>query len=164
MTWVVVQKQAHDLVVSTYGRGFYIMDDITPLEQGVMESAVHARRCWWRRALPFATRAGHGASSASGWPSVPKAPVQLEVLDAKGALVREACRDVTGHAGLNRVAWDMHYEPPRLVALRTTPPENPHIWEEPRFQNEDTRADHALGPGAGRSRPHRGARALTRCG
>ena len=34
----------------------------------------------------------------------------------------------------------MHYPPPRLVALRTTPPENPHIWEEPRFQGQDTRS------------------------
>jgi len=33
----------------------------------------------------------------------------------------------------------MRYPPPRLVALRTTPPENPHIWEEPRFQGQDTR-------------------------
>ena len=43
------------------------------------------------------------------------------------------------HAGLNRVSWDLRYEPPRLVALRTTPPENPHIWEEPRFRGQDTR-------------------------
>ena len=33
VTWVVVQKQAHDVVLSTYGRGLYILDDITPLEQ-----------------------------------------------------------------------------------------------------------------------------------
>jgi hypothetical protein len=46
----------------------------------------------------------------------------------------------TGNAGLNRIAWNMRYEPPRLVALRTTPPENPHIWEEPRFEHQDTRA------------------------
>ena len=39
VSWVVVQKQAHDVVVSTYGRGMYIMEDITPLEQGVMETA-----------------------------------------------------------------------------------------------------------------------------
>jgi hypothetical protein len=26
-----------------------------------------------------------------------------------------------------------------MVALRTTPPQNPHIWEEPRFQNAQTR-------------------------
>src|SRR5260370_27636880 len=33
VSWIVVQKQFHDLVVSTYGRGFYILADITPLEQ-----------------------------------------------------------------------------------------------------------------------------------
>src|SRR5579863_10411552 len=33
VSWEVVQKHFHDLVVSTYGRGLYILDDITPLEQ-----------------------------------------------------------------------------------------------------------------------------------
>ena len=60
------------------------------------------------------------------------------MLDAKGALVAKL-PPVTGHAGLNRIAWDMRYAAPRLVALRTTPPENPHIWEEPRFQGQETR-------------------------
>jgi photosystem II stability/assembly factor-like uncharacterized protein len=31
--WLTVQEHFHDLVVGTYGRGFYILDDITPLEQ-----------------------------------------------------------------------------------------------------------------------------------
>ncbi len=35
----------------------------------------------------------------------------------------------------------MHYEGPRTVALRTTPPENPHIWEEPRFNPNGTPQD-----------------------
>jgi hypothetical protein len=33
VSWLVVQKQHHDVVVSTYGRGLYILDDVTPLEQ-----------------------------------------------------------------------------------------------------------------------------------
>src|SRR5207249_3994025 len=33
VSWVDVQPRFHDLVVSTYGRGFYILDDISPLEQ-----------------------------------------------------------------------------------------------------------------------------------
>src|ERR1043165_7122079 len=44
-----------------------------------------------------------------------------------------------GRAGLNRFTWDLRYDPPRLVGLRTTPQENPNIWEEPRFQGQDTR-------------------------
>ncbi len=35
--------------------------------------------------------------------------------------------------------WDLHYDPPTLIALRTTPPDNPQIWEEPRFRGQDTR-------------------------
>ena len=31
--WLVVQEHFNDLVVGTYGRGFYILDDITPLQQ-----------------------------------------------------------------------------------------------------------------------------------
>jgi hypothetical protein len=43
------------------------------------------------------------------------------------------------HAGLNRVNWDLRWDPPRLVQLRTTPTDNPHIFEEPRFRGQDTR-------------------------
>ena len=33
VSWIDLQPRFHDLVVSTYGRGFYILDDIAPLEQ-----------------------------------------------------------------------------------------------------------------------------------
>jgi len=35
--WLTVQERFHDLVVATYGRGFWILDDITPLEQFTSE-------------------------------------------------------------------------------------------------------------------------------
>jgi DNA-binding FrmR family transcriptional regulator len=44
-----------------------------------------------------------------------------------------------GATGINRTGWDLHYDPPKLVELRTTPEDNPHIWEEPRFQGKDSR-------------------------
>ena len=31
--WLTIQEHFNDLVVSTYGRGFWILDDITPLQQ-----------------------------------------------------------------------------------------------------------------------------------
>jgi len=67
-----------------------------------------------------------------------KSPIQLEILDAKGAVIRKQML-TAGHPGLSRTSWDMRHEAPRLVALRTTPVENPHIWEEPRFDKADTR-------------------------
>src|SRR5439155_14026823 len=66
-----------------------------------------------------------------------RGPVRISILDSENKVIREL--RTVGRSGLNRVPWDLRYEPPHLVALRTTPPENPHIWEEPRFQNAETR-------------------------
>ncbi len=138
VSWVVVQKRAHDLVVSTYGRGIYVMEDITPLEQGVMEPShsepvtLVAPRPAWRMVR------GPRELLAYKLAAAPKDPVQVEIFDAKGLLVRKLASP-PANAGLNRTAWDLHYDPPRMVALRTTPPENPHIWEESRFDKKDTR-------------------------
>lgn len=139
VSWIVVQKDYHDLVVSTYGRGFYIMDDLTPLEQGVMEPDAVAESAKLVAPRPAFRIVRGGQALFSYWMKSPAArPVEFEVLDPAGAVVRKWTAG-TGRAGLNRVRWDLRYEPPRTVALRTTPPENPHIWEEPRFQGKDTR-------------------------
>ena len=36
--WLAVQEHFNDLVVGTYGRGFWILDDVTPLEQLTTQS------------------------------------------------------------------------------------------------------------------------------
>jgi hypothetical protein len=68
----------------------------------------------------------------------PDDPVVIAILDARGETVATLLPD-TVQPGLNRVDWDLRWEPPLPVVLRTTPPENPHIWEEPRFQGAQTR-------------------------
>ena len=64
VSWIVVQKQAHDLVVSTYGRGLYIMEDITRLEQGRLEPNAAAAASQPRPAFREA-RAGSAQFSTS---------------------------------------------------------------------------------------------------
>ena len=59
------------------------------------------------------------------------------VTDASGAVVRTL--KAKGRAGLNRVTWDLRYDGPEQVALRTLPPDNPHIWDEARFKGKTTR-------------------------
>jgi photosystem II stability/assembly factor-like uncharacterized protein len=137
VSWIVVQPQAHDLVLSTYGRGIYIMEDITPLEQGLMEQPPTTARLVAPRPAYRQVRAARAVLSYF-LKEPAKAPIQVEFVDAKGAPVNRITIGA-GKAGLNRFVWDMRYDPPRQVALRTTPPENPHIWEEPRFQNQQTR-------------------------
>jgi hypothetical protein len=116
------------------------MDDITPLEQGLMEPNAVTESAKLGAPRP-AYRVVRGSQAQfSYWLKAPAAKaIEFEILDAKGAPVRKLTVGA-GRAGLNRARWDMRYDAPRKIALRTTPPENPHIWEEPRFQGQDTRA------------------------
>jgi photosystem II stability/assembly factor-like uncharacterized protein len=140
VSWIEVQKQAHDVVVSTYGRGFFIMEDITPLEQGLMEPNAVTETARLAAPRPAYRIVRGGRADLSFLLKAPaQKPVEIEIADAKGAMVRKLTVGA-GRAGLNRTTWDLRYEAPRPVALRTTPPENPHIFEEPRFQGQDTRA------------------------
>jgi photosystem II stability/assembly factor-like uncharacterized protein len=137
VSWIAVQKQFHDVVVSTYGRGLYVLDDITPLEQVTPSTTDAAARLFTPRPAYRWTRSARALVNYS-LKATPRDPVQLDILDGSGTLVRRL-RQPAARAGINRVRWDMRYEPPHLVALRTTPPENPRIWEEPRFRGQDTR-------------------------
>ena len=140
VSWIVVQKQAHDLVVSTYGRGLYIMEDITPIEQGIMEGAATAPAVQFIAPRPAYREARGGRAQISYvLKAAPKDPPQLEFLDSGGTVISRIAQ-AAGRPGLNRVFWDMRYqEGAHMVALRTTPPADPHIWEEPRFQGAPTR-------------------------
>jgi hypothetical protein len=64
--------------------------------------------------------------------------VKVEVLDAGGQVIRTLRQ--AGRVGLNRATWDLRYDGPRQVELRTIPPDNPRIWDEPRYKNKTTRA------------------------
>ena len=135
VTWIEVQKRAHDVVVSTYGRGLYILRDITTLE--------HDDRTSTSASLLYAPRNGvreARSGSADFIYSMPEGvtgQVQFEILDQSGKTIRTW--SVPSRAGLNRVSWDLRSDGPRQVALRTIPPDNPQIWEEARFKGRDTR-------------------------
>jgi hypothetical protein len=138
VSWAVVQKQAHDLVVSTYGRGIYILDDITPLEQ--MAKGVGSDTSVSLFAPRQAMRILGGGRAYVNYQlkNAPKGAVRATIVDENGKVVREMA-STGSRQGLNRISWDMHYDPPQLIALRTTPDENPHIMEEPRFRGADSR-------------------------
>jgi len=134
---MVVQKNFNDLVVGTYGRGFWIMDDITPLQQltdEVLKADIHL----------FKPRHAYRLHSIAGGPSVmpqasinyylketPKGEVTVTILDEKGNLVNTLRGPK--RPGINRVVWDLRHNGARQAKLRTKPPGNPHVVEEKRF-------------------------------
>ncbi len=135
VTWIEVQKAFHDVVVSTYGRGIYILDDVTPLEQMAMNKTDAPVILYKARSTYRLTSGGRAFVNFRL-----KAPARVEVkiLTSDGKLVREY-KAAPAKAGLNRKIWDLHYDPPKLVKLRTNAPENQYIWDEPRFRHADFR-------------------------
>ncbi|MGH9481683.1 MAG: hypothetical protein ACRD1L_06290, partial [Terriglobales bacterium] len=122
----------------------YILPHITSLEQSGTAAAPSATQLFRPAPLFRQARSAYPTAAEPVRPnflfnlaSEPSGPAQLEILDANGQEIRKQALDA--HTGLNGAYWDLLYDAPTLVQLRTTPPENPHIWEEPRFQGKTIR-------------------------
>jgi photosystem II stability/assembly factor-like uncharacterized protein len=144
----------NDLVICTYGRGFWVLDNITPLRQIAArgqaigtssvylfqpEEAIRARiNSNWDQ--PFSVEVPHAANVPYGaivdyyLSREPGGPIQLQVFDAKGNLVRTMSstlpppiegaayphywlaapetRVLSTHVGLNRINWNLQYDDP----------------------------------------------------
>jgi hypothetical protein len=136
VSWIVAQKLYHDVVISTYGRGLFVLRDITTLEQSDKVPAAADAYLYAPRAGIRQSRRG-SAEFLYTLKAAPRTPVRIEILDAGDTVIRSM--QAASHAGLNRVTWNLQYTGPRQVALRTRPPGNPHVWEEARFLGQDTR-------------------------
>jgi len=142
---IVVQEHFSDLVISTYGRGFWIMDDITPLRQltpQVLAADAHlftVRPAYRFRPItaPSTTyddptngeNPRYGAAINYHLKAPSSGSVTITILDQKGELVRIITG--TNRPGINRVSWDLRYAPSTEVRLRTSPLYAEHIVPGP---------------------------------
>ncbi|MBN1222602.1 MAG: sialidase [Candidatus Aminicenantes bacterium] len=146
VSWIVVQERFKDLVISTYGRGFWICDDITPLQQldeNVLSSEAHlfppreAYRFRTRPTLPIymgeefdpPSALGHnppyGASINYFLGKEQAEEVKFEILDSDGNKIRKL--KGSKEEGINRIWWDLKYETIEMPRLRTSPSGHPEI-------------------------------------
>jgi photosystem II stability/assembly factor-like uncharacterized protein len=136
VTWIVVPKLWHDVVVSTYGRGLFILKDITPLEQRDQVAANQPAHLYPPHPGYRQARTGHADITFSLAAASPT-PATVEIVDSAGTVIRTL--HTRTRAGFNRVSWDLHYDPPKQVELRTVAPDNPHIFAEMRFKGKSVR-------------------------
>lgn len=139
--WMVVQEHFNDLVISTYGRGFWILDDLTPIQQ-MTDNVRNANAHLFRPHATYRFRSGtvpvtmsddptagqnppYGAAISYFLKAVPGGDVKLRIEDAKGQTVRTI--NGTKNVGLNRVTWDLRGEPSKEMRLRTSPAYAPEI-------------------------------------
>ncbi len=127
-----VQPRDRDLIAGTHGRGLWVLDDLTPIERprnDAQSVTLFAPRpsytyyMWWTSTygthddeccVPAGAYSGknppYGAIVSYELPQRHSDPVGLDVLDARGNIVRRLA--ATQAPGINRVAWDLGGEPP----------------------------------------------------
>ncbi len=132
---MVVQEHFNDLVVGTYGRGFWIMDDLSPLQQLTSDvtsedahlfeprSAYRFHNITSAMSMPNDPSAGqnpqYGASINYWLASEPAGDVEIRVATESGETIRTL--EGTKHSGINRVWWNLRDESPTRIKLRTKP-------------------------------------------
>ncbi len=140
VTWIQVPKAWHDVVVSTYGRGVYILHDITTLEQRDQVPA-NATAYFYAPRPAFRQARSGDARFLFMSKAAPSDSVELQIADAHGTVVRTMKQ--AGRRGENLITWNLQYDGPDQPELRTPAPDNPHIFEEARFKDKDVRpVDH----------------------
>ncbi len=125
---IAIQQRENDLVLGTHGRGVYILDDITPLEQLARAKAAQVAYLYpVRDELLFqpntSKNSGMGTRGFTGenpepgtritylLNTVPSgATVTLSIVDASGTVIRDVTAPKT--PGLHRVVWDARVGPP----------------------------------------------------
>lgn len=125
-----VQPLFNDLIVAAHGRGVWILDDLSAIERPADPAQltllpIRDTYAWSQWAGINAFRAGSLPSNQFAGPNVPygalityslphkERQVAIEILDANGRVVRHMDgKDVTGSAGLNRIAWDLSEDGP----------------------------------------------------
>jgi hypothetical protein len=136
---LVIHPRDGDLIAATHGRSFWILDDITPLQQlndEILESEAHIFEqrpaTIWEDASRGGVR-GHFYFAGDNPPYIPEnrnfvrgkltsgglvsyylkllhpGDVQIEICDFTGQKKRTLF--ASGEPGINRVLWDLRYDP-----------------------------------------------------
>lgn len=140
--WLQVQKNFSDLVIGTHGRGVFILDDISPLREWDTAQQKdfylfkpHATYRFrhtddGRESEPGGHVIGENAQYGAGinfYLKSPQRDVELSFTGANNEVIRKLT--VNGTPGLNRVYWDLRYEPGSTVRMQTVPADA--SWAEP---------------------------------
>ena len=139
-----IQRRESDLLVGTFGRGAYVLDDYTPLRTLGPETLAgdgwlfpvrpallygersHVRAAWGNETTPNppfgAQLTVHVAEDAAAGDAGGNGLV-IDITDGAGVHVRRL--DVSGDPGIRRIAWDLRGDPPQPVEGSDPPRRGP---------------------------------------
>ena len=134
MYWLDIPEHYNDLVIGTYGRGIWILDDITPLQQLTKEVASSKAHLFAPKPayrfrpvtsnMQFFPEPSFGqdpkyGASLNYWLSEKNDSVKIHLVDTAGDTLRTLKHK--GKPGINRVMWDLKGEKNKPIVLRNKP-------------------------------------------
>ncbi len=137
--WLEIQERFDDLVVGTYGRGYYILDDMNAIRNADQLNG-KAQIVDIRDTYRFNNRESiktDGPSYNSGQnppngaiinfflPEKVEGNVSIEIKDKNGDLIRTV--NTRANKGVNRAIWNLRYESTYRPKLRVQPPGRPWV-------------------------------------
>jgi photosystem II stability/assembly factor-like uncharacterized protein len=127
---IQIHKRDNDIILATHGRGVYILDDATPIQQlaqaqsqDVVLFDIPAATRWisWNRDGNLGTRSFSAQNPPAGAmisyflkSDAPAAPT-ITIADKSGKVVR-TMRNLPRDDGVNRTTWNLAYDPPAAPA------------------------------------------------
>jgi hypothetical protein len=132
--WMQVQPAFNDLVIGTHGRGVYILDDVTALRTWDTSQSADFHLFSPRPAYRFRATADGRESEPDAHVQGENPPygadidfslksatqgVQVSIAGPNNTAIRTLT--VAGHAGLNRVWWDLRYDSGSTITMQTPP-------------------------------------------
>jgi len=121
---IQIHPRDNDLLLATHGRGLYILDDVTALQQLdatktadalVFDVRPAVRWSTWNRDGNLGQKTWRGENPQPGalityyLKEQPPGEVNVSISDKDGKVVRRI-RRVPDEPGINRVAWDLRYD------------------------------------------------------
>jgi photosystem II stability/assembly factor-like uncharacterized protein len=138
--YIAIQKNFRDLVLATYGRGFYILDDISPIrawskEQTKNKNELLAPKQAYRfnyktgihteNSLVTGSNPPYGASINYYLADSVKENPQVIILNQKGDTINKIIG--TKEKGFNRVYWNLAHTSIELPNLKTIPDQKNYL-------------------------------------
>lgn len=139
--WLEIQERFDDLVVGTYGRGYYILDNISPLREYDMDAKDKEAHLFSLRpsyrfqdvqsiktdgpSLNSGRNPAYGAEINYYLKDSTDQKIEIQILTLEDEVVRTL--EGKNKPGINRVMWNLRYEPTFKPKLQTTPPGRPWV-------------------------------------
>ena len=158
--YIAIQKNFRDLVIATYGRGFYILDDITPIREWSKQQVKNKNELFVpKQVYRFNYKTGIHAESSMVTGQNPPAGASInyylaeEVKDKPSIIILNQQGDtinkITGSKkkGFNRVWWNLSHTSIVLPPLKTIPDQKDYLKVDTTGNRPLNIYDLDIGPG-----------------